>query len=606
MTDAEELELLELEQEAKRTSPRKTVEEYLAEQHPSYKNDKLSSEQQLKRGIATGMGRVGSTIGSLLPASVAKYFPTKQEQQSRENYIAGSGWGSVGDFAGELGATAVPAGTAGKIAGIGTSGLIKALGGGEKVAGALSIPASGAAGGAANEYLAGRDPVSGALAGTVLPIALAGAGKAGRAAAGKLRSTFEDPTMRVSRDLAKTFTDRQQYAVDRLRGLNPDILGEVITSGKAADSLIPELKAMQETATHSPGGHYFGAADDTNQALRMNTVDFHAVPGERLPQAGPGNPTSWSPLEKARRAATDPLYDAAKKDVVMFNPAIRETLASAKIAPMETRAARVAAQEASNAKAAGYTPRMGRARQGNTDLAATIENLQLTKKEMTAKINRLENLKLPSNVEQTELQQLVTARNNLNNEMVKQSEKYGIANAEYAKHMALQDQADAAKRLTESLRTPRYTETRGKFLATMNDTRNPVASVASPSQMADYNNVSNSLLRDERYANLKASPGLLPKYLSPAEELERKIPNWFSPAVTTTKKLLRAVGAHSDEEARNILNTAMRDPKKLADLMDQVKYLEQLRTPRSQFATGVTGAASASSPYFVQKQVIGE
>jgi hypothetical protein len=144
-----------------------------------------------------------------------------------------------------------------------------------------------------------------------------------------------------------------------------------------------------------------------------------------------------------------------------------------------------------------------------------------------------------------------------------------------------QNQADVAQVLANALRTPGGAEREASFLQAVRNAPGTVKKsgvprfetmeqVFSPTQMREVGDITRSLRREAEYSGLKANRGMVPEFMSPLEQMERQIPTVFSQGVTALRSALRNVGGRSDANVQRIIDEAMLDPRRMADLIDSV------------------------------------
>jgi hypothetical protein len=489
----------------------------------------------------------------------------------------------------------------------------------------------GAAAGAASNAALDQDIGEGALYGAALGPVVAGAGNAAKAVYQAGARTFGGAANRAADELRHALGPRTAAAVNALRNLHGNVAGEMPTAGRAASAELPELKILEDAARQKPGAERYLLRDQQNEAARLAAVERHAAPGREGVAAGPGQPVPLSPANEARLQQTRPMYEQADPDRVVVTPELRALLDGAEVSPIAGRGARSFSQDQTNAFVGGRqiprgpvegvapTPAIPARKDAlgvtivpevsavpGKPATHSIQDLQSVKDQLTSQINKLTGSDLAS---VTRRGQLTEARNQLTQQMSEQSPAYAAANTAYRDLSAPINQAAVAKELVGALRNSKGTEQAGAFLSAMENAPQTIKragvprfqqiqQVATPGQMSDYNAVAASLRREADYAGLQAPEGILPRYMSPLEKIAQRTPGVFSQIATIGRSALKQIGRQSDEQVFKVLNDAMLDPNKMADLLERIppaqrtQFLDLMRSSGANGAiTGITTPA---------------
>lgn len=506
-------------------------------------------------------------------------------------------------FSGDVAQTLLPAGMAGnftKVPELTGKGLWRALG---------RNAAVGTTSGAAANMALGHDPVEGAVTGAVLGPVLSSVGGVAKSVLGTPTRWLQNVTAgaegRASGELQKTLGPRTRAAIDALRNLRGEVPGEMPTAGRAASADLPELKILEELARSKPGASRYLERDVANEAARMRPLERIAAPGRE------GVATRGGQIPPSRHAAfrsgeTDPLYAAAMSDRVTMTPEMEALVGGVEARPAVVRGGRAFRQEQTNAEVGGQripmgpvpavpgTPAMPEVRDSmgvlirpavpevpGTPGHRSIQDLQQIKNELSARIKRL------SMSDPDEAHRLSVARDQLNRQMTEQSPNFAQANTRFRELSIPQNQADVAEALVRTLRDSKGVERPGAFLAARQNApqvlkradQSPrfqqIEQVMTGPQMEKINAVQRSLQREADYASLNTPRGILPKYLSPMDQLEQATPGWFSRVITLARSQVKRIGKRTDEDVYRVVNDAMLDPRKMADLLSQVPPTER-------------------------------
>lgn len=544
-------------------------------------------------GAQTGIANVGSrlarTLGTaLLPESAEQwaeqkgYLPTEKDIELLKQGTAASTPAQIANIAGEVAATAAP-----------TGALFKAVSALPRL-GRLALPAASAASGGAGSAMLGEDVGEGAAIGGVLGPVMSIAGRAGSRLYGIGQDLTGGAEGRVVKDLRRTFGDRTDEVIDALRASRGFVPGEMPTAGRAASARFPELKTLEEAARNRPGAHRFLERDIVNEAAREAPLERMASYG-RPEAAVQGGPIPLSPAESARRNVTRPMYAESATDMVPIDDRMGALLAGPEIQASLGRAERSVGQSIANTLAAGREPAaLGTAGRVTRDPFVTDFGIptapQVTPP--TLSVDALQRLKgqldadITKTIDPLQKSQMETARSQLVSALRQASPRYGAAQDMFRRMSEPVNQAEVSQVLLNTLRNPAGQERAGAFLgamrnapATINRAGVPrfqsLEQIYSPTQMDDVSNVARSLQREAGYEGLPASRGILPEYLSPLETVEKMAPPLLSRTMTILRSGLKTVAGLSDDAAQQVVDTAMLDPNRLADLLGTLPPQQQ-------------------------------
>lgn len=460
-----------------------------------------------------------------------------------------------------------------------------------------------AAGGAGISALTGHDPVAGAeIAGGVsaaFPI-LSSLGKVGNNVIKRFSNGAEGQVVDWLKNVFKGDTNKVAQALDEL---NVYVKGEKPTSGLAAVSastLHPKLKAMEETARARPNAATaFANIDAQNAAARELPLTEISYPGTRYynPQTGL---TDLSIAEQQRRDITAPFYKNAGNDAIAVTPNIENIVQGAEVQPAVRRSGASLQQGQTNAAVAGETPPAGINYGGNPQPAQngigiprqdvpfmpvpdtrSGADLMRLKDNITKEINALSGASDAAG--KLKFNQLVEARNQLDSELRRQSGNYALGQDMFRSLSAPQNQADIANTLAIELRkSPKSylsaidNSARTIKRADLSPRYENLGEVMTPDQMESISGVTKSAQRLQNYKDLKASPGTVAPMPGVYDIAEQHSPPWWSPAWTAFRSTVRKVGRYQDKKAIEIIDNAMADPKRLAQLLRELPTKERL------------------------------
>jgi hypothetical protein len=373
-----------------------------------------------------------------------------------------------------------------------------------------------------------------------------------------------------------------------------------MTAGMAANARFPELKALQEYVRSRPGAGVFTEIEAANELARSRPLERMADPGKRV--FNPDTGRVESELEVVRQKAASPLFQMAGPKRVEIADELEAAIRAAEASRPAGVGARSFQQAEANRAMQGAEQMGGRQPAGQQtpnvpeglppwsqhDPYAsepfmprrqnyTIDELQRISGELADDIDRLYRAG-----DMLGVKQLNAVRQNLNNAMVSQVGEYALGKQIFKNLSAPQNQADVAQQLLTSLRSPTGAERAGTFLGAIENAPRTlkradqssrfqdIREVMTPDQMREINAITRSLRREGEYANLKAPQGIIPKYLSPAEQMEKDIPGFLNRFVTATRSMLKRVAGISDEETQRLLSEAVANPNKMADLLEMI------------------------------------
>lgn len=535
-------------------------------------------------GAGKSVADVARTVGLMPDADAGE----KQIDKS----LTDTGAGMVGQGLGEVAMTAVPGAAAFKVAR--AMPVIRSAGP------ILQNIAGGAAAGGAGNAVMGNDVVEGAGLGAVLgPVGhVVGnlAGRGVRAAQDVFGGTAGAATKRLKAFLG----DRADAAVTALRNTRGMVPGEMPTAGRAASANLPELKALEEAAMRSPGAHNLMTQREANSAARAQVLDDIAQPSRPRGVATQGGQVPMSQAEWERLAKAGPFYDAANPDRVIINPRLQAVLDGEEAAAAARSGNRAFSQEQTNAFAGGQpvpqgatprtTPNLRRDTLTNqfieeaptTQLQTrSIQDLQKFKDELTGKIKRIQM------TDPEEAFRLSQARAQLTEEMRRQSPHYAQATDDYRVFSQPQNQGEVADTMVRALRDPTGRENVGAFLGAMDNAPRTIKraggdprftqleQVMTPEQMARINGLRGSAQREAAYQNLDVNSGVVDKYKSVFDQLADNTPGVFNQMFTIARAAAKRIGARSDTQVNNLIGDAIRDPNRLAALIEAVPPQER-------------------------------
>lgn len=166
--------------------------------------------------------------------------------------------------------------------------------------------------------------------------------------------------------------------------------------------------------------------------------------------------------------------------------------------------------------------------------------------------------------------------------MEQQSGDYALANTTFRNFSAPQNQAEIAAVLRGQME-----QGPAQFLKGMKDAPTTIKradmsprfgdlrQIMTPEQMDTLKALRSSAQREVDYAGTRVGEGMMPEARSVMERIEGALPPIFSQAITTLRKALSKGGKLQEEEIRMILNEAMLDPNKAADLISKVPKPQQ-------------------------------
>jgi len=467
---------------------------------------------------------------------------------------------------------------------------------------AAEVIGQGAAG-ATGSYLTGADPTEGALLGAGLATAAYPAGLAYRTG----KRVLAKPEIHASRHLDKAIkaTDSgRQYVIDTLRNTKGMVPGETATAGIAAvgspgGKSLPWLKSLEEAARGRPSAGKFVDIDRANEAARRAVLEPTEQLGKDMYDEATGT-VMQSPYKQIRENVTRPIYNQANSDMVYVPPRLNNMLGAPEAQVSALRGRNSYSQAGANARAAGEAAppaaipmqEMGghvpMGPMGATPYEApwtqlpmrSIDDLQRAKNYLTKEIDTLSNASDSAGL--LRAQQLRDARRQLTDAMRSQSPAYDQANKLFAEFSAPQNQSEIYQQLATALRKPGMSGERAStFMNAMENAPrtlkraglpryNFLEQVLTPQQTSEVKSLADSLRRNAEYDALPGSKNVLPPFISPAEQVESASPPLLARWMTILRHGLKKVAGHSDEQVAAIIDEAMTDPNKLADLIEQL------------------------------------
>ena len=552
-------------------------------------------------GAGKSVADVGRTFGLM-----------KDDSQEADAALTDTTAGMLGNVGGDIAMTVLPGGAAYK----GVTMIPRLAQATSRLGKIASMAAGGGAAGAVSEKLLNRDPVTGAVLGAVGAPVVAGAGHVANKGVEYVQRTIRGGEGGAVEQLREIFERDPTGVVAALRGTRPIVPGEVVTAEHAASAQFPELAAMGAAARSRPGNVAFTQADEANQAARRRVLEDIEAPGVR-----PTNPATGremdSPVESLRRGATEPGYQQSMGHQVPLTDRLQNVLESPEVSPMVRNALEALRQERANAAATGARrPASGRAVPGQGQVSYSIEEMQRVVRELDDALSRN-----PPNS-----YALSGARRAISNAMGEASPLFRETNQTFGVMSAPQNRADVARVLREGLESSVGGERATAFGNAMRNQQSTInkadlsrgmqsidevfapqqmgsgvgsyTDITGPMELRGIRDVQRSLEREKMISGLPRSVETIPKYLSPAEELEKKMPNTLTRWVSLLRGASKVIGRRTEAQVRRIIDDAMRDPNRLADLVEQLPPTERDRfitTARNYMANGdvLAGASSA-------------
>ena len=579
--------------------------------------------EQLVGGAKHAWDRAAEGLESLVPGgrrlSRALNQPDLQELTKQgKQFVKETGpASSVGELAGEVALTAAP--------GAGAYRAVTALPRVAKAGRLTQAMAGGAGAGAAGAGVMGENPVTGATAGAIMGPMGTVVGDVGGWGWKQGKRLFEDPNTGASRYLRELSIDPNADATV-LRGLKGLVPGEQPTAGMAAtvDPKMLYMKEIEEQANRRIGG-LAEARRQANEAARAAPLEEIAAPGVRGLDRATGRVLP-SEAEALRSKVTGPIYEKAMPDRVSVDPNLERILGGAEVLPARNAGARQFSQEQTNfpgtrdSRVSASSPPPEGTRIVRNPLSGketgigpagpfmerpgtySVEELQLIRRNLDDKINQA-----AQQGDQMTVRRLSEARNQLSGEMTGQSGNFALANTMFRNLSAPQNQAQVAQTLLDALRSPTGKERASSFLTARRNAPQTLrksdqsprfqheGEVLTPDQLKQVDAITSSLRREADYANLPRME--LQGVMSPAEKVEGAIPSWLDRTVTLAKKGLQKLGVRSDEQVRKVIDEAVLDPQKMANLLetlppaDRVPFLSAIReaNPKGAFTGYVAG-----------------
>lgn len=439
------------------------------------------------------------------------------------------------------------------------------------------------------------------------PLQVAGrvGGKAAAIAGNKLAPVMRSDAVNVGEHLRNYFGERTNPLVEALRSNTPSVPGERLTSAKAAATQgFPELKTMEQQARSRDLAAQFQDIDAANAAARQAMLEPIAEPGRRYfdPQTGETPP---SELENLRAQVTEPLYQRAMRDRVSVTPELNAVLQGPEIQGALGAGERAFGQQGANAAGAGRAVPEGYRPGTNVvpfNQFGTLEQRPFMPEAPSYPIQQLQQYRqqLDNVIDAARRQgdvpkvaRLTEARQQLARQMEAQSGDFATANAIFRNYSAPINQASVAQTLSEALRRSTGAESYPAFLSAIQDAPGTIkksdlsprfqnlGEVMTPDQTRDIRNLTQSVQREAEFANLRAPANAPPEFLSTAEKLEQWLPPMLNKPMAITRRALVRAGSRGGEKARAILDDAMLDPNKLAELLTTLPESERSALSRA-------------------------
>lgn len=561
------------------------------------------------RSVAEGVLGAAATVGNSLPgvSKVGDYLygeegRTKGALKEMDEMHKDDLGYKVGKIGAEVGLTLAPGQGAYRATKTVLSMLPKSGAVGKFTVPVLAEFGGNAAAGATGAALTDSDVVQGAALGGILGTGATGAIK-GYDALGRVLEGSQRHASRHLRDVIGQAGNTVDYTVNTLRNTGPIVPGEQATAGLAAlgqqgGPSMPWLKTLEENARRRLPAGKFNDIDRANEAARLKVLEPTEQAGRDVYDQATGT-VMQSPLKQIRETVTDPLYKQANPNMVYMRPQLENIIREAEVRGAALRGEGSYGQARANAAGAGRTPppaAIPMAERGGaipgpmmgpqgyeppwTQLPMrSIDDLQRAKNYLTKEIDTLS--RSTDSAGLLRLSQLRDARRQLTQSMRAQSPDYDKASSLFSQLSAPQNQSDIYHQLATALRNPtgaageRY---RAFLTAKENAPRTlqraglprfeHLEQALTPTQMADVNTLTRSLRRKADYESMPLAPGAVPEFISPAQRLESRSPPFLERAVTLTRHILKKFGASTDEQVREIIDEAMTDPNKLADLIE--------------------------------------
>lgn len=552
-------------------------------------------------GIGKSFADVGRTLGLM-----------DDDSKEADAALTDTTAGMLGNIGGDIALTALPGGAVFK----GAMRVPQLMNATSRLGRTAAMATAGGAAGGVSEAMLNRDPVTGAMLGAVGAPVIAGAGKLLNKGVEYAQRTYHGGEGGAVEQLRSIFARDLPGVEARLRSTRAIVPGEQVTAGHAANADFPELAALEAGARGRPNNGAFTRADEASEAARLRVLEDIEAPGARPIDPATGREMD-STVEALRRATTAPGYQQAMSHQVPLTDPLRAVLKSPEVAPMLRNALGELRQETANA-AANRTraPAAGRAVPGQGQVSYSIQQLQRVVRELDDAI-----AKEPSYA-------LTSARRAISTAMGNASPLFRQTNQTFGIMSAPQNRADVARVLAQALRSPGGAGERivpfGSAMRNQHATVNKadlsrrgqsIDEVFAPQQMGDgvgsytditgpmqlrgIRDVQRSLEREKMIAGLPKGVETVPKYLSPAEELEKKMPNTLTRWMSLLRGASKVLGRRTDAQVRRIIDDAMTDPNRLADLIAQLPPTERnefVNVARNYMKNGdVLGVASASA-----------
>lgn len=504
----------------------------------------------------------------------------------------------------------------------------------------------------------------GAVAGLAMPAAeegfwrnkalQAGAGGAGGAVGAgigagldnvlrQFKTRVSDPSGQATRHLKKLFEGREDEVANKLDSLRSGVAGEKPTASwlSAEDPSLPQFAAMEREARGGQQAGAFNMRDQHNQAAQLRILDDMMIGGNR-PLDELGNKTNSSIMSRAQRTA-GPDYDDAAKEMIEVTDPVEQAMLGSKVAAALRDGKEVISQGKLNADA-GFTSRKpapdripGRMTGGPTEGSVmhllggntpepqwintknSIGNLQNIRQGMDALIRDSKNS--VSAIDKTTARELGDVRKGITDLMRQESPTFNKAENLFADEMIPQNQADYASVLRNSfdqpgglnqigllnaLRNPDKTATKAKLPFDVDSTEKVMdIGVNAAKNMKNLQALDDAASRDIAAQAIYAPQKVAEKMGNFGDDLQAVLPPLLSTNITIIKKVADTLGKKLTGNARKLLDEAMLEPAKLAELLraanpeDRNMIVNAMRAMSGQGVRPVTGALRTESSRLV-------
>ena len=460
---------------------------------------------------------------------------------------------------------------------------------------ALKHIGAGAAGGAAGAAATNTDTAEGAAYGAVLGPLTAVAAKIPGAATDAFRSVFGSPDRGASKALGTVFGNRTQEAARAAQNIKPNVPGEQFSTVMATTPRLSEFKALHNIAMNRPGAAAINEMDAATKAAHEAALLRYAKPGQPGVAPGVGQKAPKSKIGEVIKNKTGPKYEAVQDSRVPYTRAIKQAEAGAELRPLDLKAEKAMDQARANTRAQGGTPTPPR------QFSLSIKEGQLKLREINAKIKDLEKSATPNTGLLTRLKD---ARTVITKELEKGSPEFAAINRQYAK---LQVGNRQSKLMGELLKQVRKGP--NQYLNAVDDpskvlrkagaleNQSQLEQVLTPKQLQPVRGIEKTLAQRKAINKLDAREGIIKPYENVFDIAAANTPGVFSQTYTIFRKAMQKLGANSDEAVQEVVDQAMRDPAKMASLLNAVPSAQRQQVMamiRHATAGAAAGAAGSS------------